>query len=642
MTAAWSARARGMAIALALVLAVFAVYWPGLGGGFVFDDSQNLLENPAIRVGHGGGGTWLGAAFSSPASDLQRPLAMLSFAANHYFTGYDSRAMKLTNIAIHACNALLALLLSWRLCRRAAPAGPSFRVGVFTAAAWALHPINLMAVLYVVQRMESLSHSFVLLGLIFYCAGRERQLQGRHGWHWIVTALLVFPALGLLAKESAALLPLYAFVLEAVLYRFESRDGRRHRGLLATFLFALVLPALVGGGWLLWRAFAKGIFSGRAFTPWERLLTEARVLTDYLHWTLLPNLRTLGLYHDDYVVSHGLLQPASTLPALLVLGALLALAWKLRRSRPLSSIGIGWFLCAHSLTATIVPLELVFEHRNYFASLGIMLALADLLLVLPGTAKRRWLGTAVAATFVGLLALITTLRAEEWSDPLRFARSEAAKHPHSPRSTYERARMLVIASNYDPRSPYFRPAEAAIEQAMAVPASGALPAQAMLMFSARAGLPLQPAWWKLLQEKVALHPGAPETQLSLIALTRCQADHGCKFDPDDMLATFEAALRPGDDAGILSIFGNYALNVVGDHELAFRLWKEAARLDPHNAQYQANLAVLAIRKQRYADAEQAIAALRGLGHFGQYAAEAGRLQALLETRRREEEAHTPP
>ena len=46
----------------------------------------------------------------------------------------------------------------------------------------------------------------------------------------------------------------------------------------------------------------------------------------------------------------------------------------LRRQRPLVALGIAWFFAAQLLTATVVPLELVFEHRNYFASLGICLA----------------------------------------------------------------------------------------------------------------------------------------------------------------------------------------------------------------------------------------------------------------------------
>ena len=64
---------RWMLVALSAVV-VFA-YWPGLHGGFVFDDYANIVQNSALRVDmRSGAQEWLAAVFSSPASDLQRPL----------------------------------------------------------------------------------------------------------------------------------------------------------------------------------------------------------------------------------------------------------------------------------------------------------------------------------------------------------------------------------------------------------------------------------------------------------------------------------------------------------------------------------------------------------------------------------------
>src|SRR5205809_5247645 len=60
-----------------LLVAVAAVYLPGLGGGYTFDDMPNIVDNAALRVHlQDDWRAWLAAAFSSPASDLQRPLAM--------------------------------------------------------------------------------------------------------------------------------------------------------------------------------------------------------------------------------------------------------------------------------------------------------------------------------------------------------------------------------------------------------------------------------------------------------------------------------------------------------------------------------------------------------------------------------------
>jgi hypothetical protein len=390
---------------VALLVSVVLVYWPGAGGGFVFDDYPNIVDNTALHITGRVWRDWLAAMMSSPASSLQRPLAMLTFAINHYFTGLDPRPMKLTNIAIHALNAALVFGLIRTILQAALRARindleqTTDRMAFFIAACWALHPINVMAVLFIVQRMESLSHTFVFAGLWLYASGRRRQLAGASGWGMILTGLIPCTLLGLLAKESAALLPLYALCIEVCLFRFRGSDERRDLRLYALFTGVLVLPALLGVAWLLPKATSAGAFASRNFTLAERLLTEPRVVMTYLRWTLLPDVGQLSLYHDDYLPSRDLWSPPSTVWALLAVPGLLALAWFCRQRRPLVSLGLLWFLGAQLLTATIIPLELVFEHRNYFASLGICLAMADLLLRLPAIGFPRRVGALFAIAF---------------------------------------------------------------------------------------------------------------------------------------------------------------------------------------------------------------------------------------------------
>jgi protein O-mannosyl-transferase len=324
-----------------------------------------------------------------------------------------------------------------------------------------LHPINLMAVLFVVQRMESLSHTFVFAGLWLYLHGRQRQFDGAMVGRGSSRGLVGCTALGLLAKESAVLLPLYAFLVELVLRMSGpvARD-RAHwldRRVLALFAVVLFVPAALGLAWLLPQMLAPAAWAGRDFTLAERLLTELRVVVDYLRWTLLPDIGQLSLYHDDYPVSRGWLQPWTTLASALVLAALVAAAWLVRRRAPLVALGIAWFLAAHLLTATFIPFELVYEHRNYFASLGICLAAGAGLLLAPRGGSSRRIGGLVAVLAVLALAGLTHLRAREWSDPYRFAASEAAKHPQSPRATYGYGKLLADASGYDPDSPLFPP-----------------------------------------------------------------------------------------------------------------------------------------------------------------------------------------
>src|SRR5687768_5829805 len=72
----------------AVCLLVAAVYWAGLGGGFVFDDFPNIVDNTALHVDwRSTWAQWLAAIFSSPSKVLVRPLAMLTFAINYASTG---------------------------------------------------------------------------------------------------------------------------------------------------------------------------------------------------------------------------------------------------------------------------------------------------------------------------------------------------------------------------------------------------------------------------------------------------------------------------------------------------------------------------------------------------------------------------
>src|SRR5574338_108987 len=114
-------RAKTSWAALLLVLLVAAIYWPGRGGGFVFDDFPNIVDNAALHVTTWDRHAWLAAVFSSNSGLGHRPLAVATFALNHVFTGLDPVPMKLTNIAIHALNACLVLGLLRTLLALAVP-----------------------------------------------------------------------------------------------------------------------------------------------------------------------------------------------------------------------------------------------------------------------------------------------------------------------------------------------------------------------------------------------------------------------------------------------------------------------------------------------------------------------------------------
>src|SRR5690606_18751837 len=114
-----------------------------------------------------------------------------------------------------------------------------------------------------------------------------------------------------------------------------------------------------------------------------------------------------------------------------------------RPRRPLFCLGILWFFGGHLMTGTVLPLELVYEHRNYFPAAGLLLVLASLLVLEPLPKATPRMAVAIACAAFAFHAFGTHLRAREWGNPLALAQSEAAKRPASISAQYEFGRSLV-------------------------------------------------------------------------------------------------------------------------------------------------------------------------------------------------------
>lgn len=633
-----SARQRiGLVCAL---LATVAVYFVGLRGGFVFDDFPNIVENSVLRGFADGPGSFIAAIFSSGSSEIQRPLAMLSFIVNLATSGIDPLPMKVLNLAIHLLNGVLLyrltkLLIVARTRRAGADAADDYRwLPLFVAAAWLLAPINFMPVLYVVQRMESLSHTFVFLALIVYCNYRLGGGARPFGRTLAVTVpALVFA--GLLVKESAALTLLYAFLIEVLLLAppGEGEAARERRVLQRYFMVVLWLPAVLGGVFL-WLKFGNAeVYATRPFTLGERLLTQWRVVAGYIDWTLLPRLSELGLFHDDIAVSKGLLSPVSTLLSLLALLGLVAFAVLLRQRRPFVALGILLFFAAHVLTATFLPLDLAYEHRNYFASYGLLLALGSELVVRRGGQNVPVVRAALAFILLALFVPTTFKRALEWSHPLSLATAEAQRRPQSPRATYELGRTYIVLAHANPGSTnYTDAAFESLERAARVPNATILPEQALLILASRANVPVREEWWNALYEKLRAAPPDISDTTALFAIQACVRRGECRFDERHMLNLFGAALvhePPPPD--VLTIYAGYALNVLDDPALTLRLFDEAIALRPKNAQFRENRAELLIAMGRKDDAKKDIAAIAAVNRFGRETPRINRLRRGIES-----------
>jgi len=438
---------------------IVLIYSPGLHGPYILDDEENITLNKAVAVKEITPGSIHDALLSNQSGPFKRPLAALSFALNHYFAdGFDSTLpFKLTNVVIHIINSILIYHLLLLCLRRPALADTltgrqQLHVAGFGALLWALHPIQLTSVLYVVQRMNSLSTLFVILGLIVFMHGRQAiEESKKYGFPAMASGIAGGALLGIGAKENAALLPLFAFVIELTLYRRDRLTPSARKWLWVFYLLTILLPAMIFISYVAMHPdFFLNSYAIRSFTPYERLLTETRVLWFYLSLLLLPSIQRLGLFHDDISISHGLLDPISTLPAVLGMLALLVFALINFRRYPVASFAILWFLVGHSLESSIFGLEIAYEHRNYLPSFGVIFAAAYVIIkTLSGmTAKKNMaIETILPCAIILVFGISTWTWANTWKGTITLAEYHAINHPDSPRANNYAANASIREKN---------------------------------------------------------------------------------------------------------------------------------------------------------------------------------------------------
>lgn len=586
---------------LALLLTT-CVYALGLPGAFMFDDFPNIVDNNDLHVTDASVPQLLSAALSSPSSEFKRPLASLSFALNILATGSSPGPMKITNIVIHLLNGLVVFLLARRLIAldTVRPSLRESHTAILVSLAWMVLPINITAVLYVVQRMESLANFFVLLGLYGYAVGRQRMIRRGDG-RWTATlSLLACTAAGLLAKETAILTPLYAFLMEALVFRWRTADVpgamRRSRYIAGLFVVVLLIPGVAGALWIGPAMLRASTWAPRGFTMSTRLMSEARIVLDYLGWTVFPTPSNLSFHHDDFQISTGLLSPATTLLSIIGLLLLALAAVVIRRRAPLVSLGIALMLGCHTLTGTVIPLELIYEHRNYFASFGVMLALVTALRGhfapvhpnaqasdAPARARAR---NALLAFAIVYWAALTGFTAYRWSTPLGVAEELAIRNPDSPRAQYELGRTFVIASAYDPASRFVPLVSPQLERAAALAGASTLPEQALIFFAARMKQPIKDGWWESMETKLRERPPSIEDESAIMSLSSCSLKGMCHLPADRLVGLFLAAMsHPNPSARLLAAYSDFAWNGLNDTPLAFRLSSAASAREPSEPAY---------------------------------------------------------
>ena len=425
----------------ALVLTAW-IYAPGLVGGYVLDDLGSVQRLAAVRED---ADTFRELVTGDTSGMLGRTLPLLTFVAEQAYTSGTAEVSKTNNLLLHLLNGVLLFFVARGLLRYVRPEEATLGAAM-AAAAWLLTPMQVSTVLYVVQRMAMLATTLVLVALLAYLAVRTRLIAGQRPW-FSLPLLLASTIAAPYAKETGFLVIPLIVVLECCWFWPVEVRGRAHwRAAVVPWLPLVAVLGLAG----LFLVFHEG-YALRRFDLGERLLTESRILVDYLRQFYWADTLRLGVYHDDVTVSQGLLRPLATSWSLLFWGVLMAGSMIcVRRGIALPWVGLFWaWLGAHSIESTVLPLELYFEHRNYlpglFLSMMLGLALAQMLHFLKG---RRGALATLMGLYLLALAMKTTAVAYAWGDPLRLAVHHLAGHSESSRAQAEMAKQFALIGDY--------------------------------------------------------------------------------------------------------------------------------------------------------------------------------------------------
>jgi tetratricopeptide (TPR) repeat protein len=472
-------RSRAAVLTLLVLLLLMGLTWiayaPGLHGSFLFDDYSNLPALGATGpIDHWP--TFWRYITSGTADPTGRPLTLLTFLLDAHNWPTNPYPFKRTSLILHLLNGMLLALLLRRLGRETFKPADTRRIdlaAIIGAGFWLLHPLLVSTTLYIVQREAMLPATFTLLGLLAWLHGRAAIARNQtwRGLAWITLGLGGCTLLGVLSKANGTLLPALALVVEYVLLRSSpsrqtsaaTEDQRQQRIYRRSMWLFGWLPAAIVAAYLLqqgWSGLTRGISSVRPWTLGQRLLTEPRVLLDYLDLLWLPRPFTPGLFNDHIQASASLWSPATTLPALLAVLAMITGGWLLRRRWPALALALLFYFVGQSLESSTVALELYFEHRNYLPAMLMFWPLALWLCsvhrkpdttriegpiateVAPTTAPAtaptgkgvRMAKLALAVLILLGLGLMTHARASLWGNSHDQALLWARLNPDSPRA----------------------------------------------------------------------------------------------------------------------------------------------------------------------------------------------------------------
>ncbi len=414
--------------ALILIGLVFVVNLNALTADFVWDDRALVTGNVLIKH-------WdaLPLLFREPFLGLYyRPVVMLSFALEYALWGLRPWGFHLTNLLLHAANAIMV----FHILRHVSRSGGTALVA---ALLFASHPVH-KGIVAIADRTGILSAFFFLSSILLYV--RFRRSVDTRASAIAYAASLVLCGLGFFSKEEVITLPLVLILVDPFIIDRSRRPTHAARvaGYVPFFLLAAVylwVRANVLGE-------AGGIVAAFATELPRRLITIPAVLFHYFLLLLFP-------FHLDYdprtPLAQSIGEPRILLPLLFAIAVAAAIPWLARKTKT-GLFGLLWYLIVFIPMSNILPIyagaarsELFTPiHFLYLPCIGVFLCAADGFEKIfcgsdeSGKARRLRRPATVALCCVLLLfSLLSIKRNFIWKDEIRLYRYIVEMHPENHR-----------------------------------------------------------------------------------------------------------------------------------------------------------------------------------------------------------------
>jgi tetratricopeptide (TPR) repeat protein len=245
------------------------------------------------------------------------------------------------------------------------------------------------------------------------------------------------------SKENGAVLVLLVLCLEATIISSDHRAKPLNRlwkwvalSLPSIILAVLLLKGPVLGGWF-------QDYGTRDFSPYERVLTQFRVVLTYLQSWFIPSSSGGQIFYDDLEVSRNWLSPVTTILSAAVVVGLLVGSLAKRREWPVTSFAILFYFASLVIESTTIGLEIKFDHRIYLGSAFLFLPI--ILWVSQNLEPKLKISLGAASVIV--MASLTFSASNLWGNYEKLTLVWAAENPDSVRSQTEAAQMLFSSGN---------------------------------------------------------------------------------------------------------------------------------------------------------------------------------------------------